>query len=407
MKILTFSAYYSPEIAASMYLTEDMLQSLAESGHYVTLYVPMPTRGVDNETRRKYKKIKTEVLYGGHLKIHRISLYREGRNTIGRAFRYMLLNIAFLWKGLFTESDLIYVQSTPPTQGLMAGLLSRIKKKPFVYNLQDIFPDSLVHTGITNQGSFIWKIGRFVEKITYKWSDKIVVISDDFKKNIMAKGISEEKIVVLRNWVDEQAVVDVKREQNSLFDIYSLDRGKFYICYSGNIGFTQNLDMLLDIAKELKATPEIGIILVGDGAAKAHVSKRIETEYIDNVTMLPFQPYKKISEVFSLGDCGLIISKTGVGNNSVPSKMWSIMSAERPVLASFDKGYELDRVIAEACCGVCVQADDKEAFKKAILDLYQRRNTIAQMGVNGRKYIMDNLTRESGKGKWVEIIEKI
>ncbi len=407
MKILTFSAYYTPEIAASMYLTEDMLQSLSEAGHDVTLYVPTPTRGIDNKTRKLYKKRKKESLYGGHLTIRRFALYRENRNTLARAFRYGLLNLAFFFKGLFKKTDLIYAQSTPPTQGLVGGLLGKIKRKPFVYNLQDIFPDSLVHTGMTKKGSLLWKIGAKIEQITYKNADKIVVISEDFKKNIMEKGVPEEKIVVIRNWVDENAVVNVERKDNSLFDEYGLDRSKFYICYSGNIGFTQNMNMLLDTAKALSEHNEIGFILVGDGAAKAHVEERVKSENIGNVTMIPFQPYEKISEVFSLGDCGLIISKAGVGNNSVPSKTWSIMSAERPVLASFDKGYELDRVITEAECGICVQADDKDALKEAILNMYENRDNLKVQGANGRKYIMENLTREIGTSKWVEVMKNI
>ncbi len=407
MKVLTFCSYYEPEIAASMYLTTNMFEDMAKQGIEVEIFAPTPTRGVDKETIKKYKKIKYEEHFDGKLKIHRFAMMLEGKGTIGRAFRYILLNLGFVWKGLWTKADVMFIDSTPPTQGFMAAFLKKVKKIPIVYNLQDIFPDSMVHTGMTTEGSLIWKIGAWVEKVTYKNADLIVVISDDFKQNIMKKGVPEEKIDIVRNWVEESAVKAVDRTENSLFDTYDIDRNKFYVCYSGNIGFTQNMDMLLDIAKDLKDTREIGFILVGDGAAKAQVEERIKTEQISNVTMIPFQPYEKISEVFSLGDCGLIISKAGIGNNSVPSKTWSIMSAERPVLASFDKGYELDRVIAEADCGMCVKADDKDALKEAILDLCQRRESLKQMGVNGRKYIMDNLTREIGTSKWVEIMKKV
>ena len=103
----------------------------------------------------------------------------------------------------------------------------------------------------------------------------------------------------------------------------------------------------------------------------------------------------------------MIISKSGVGNNSVPSKTWGIMSAERPVLASFDKGYELDRVITETECGSCVQADNKEALKEAIFRIYSKRDTFSKMGANGRRYIIENLTREIGTDKWLEEINKM
>ena len=91
-----------------------------------------------------------------------------------------------------------------------------------MYNLQDIFPDSLAGTGLAKKGGLLWKIGRVIENFTYRNADKIIVISEDFKRNIMAKGVPEEKIVVVYNWVDEEAVKHVPREENKLFDAYGL-----------------------------------------------------------------------------------------------------------------------------------------------------------------------------------------
>ena len=142
----------------------------------------------------------------------------------------------------------------------------------------------------------------------------------------MAKGVPEDKIVVVYNWVDQNAVVEVERSDNKLIGKYGIDPDKFYLEYSGNIGLTQNMDMLLDVMKDLQEShPEIGLILVGDGAYKAQVEDIIKRDELKSVTMLPFQDYEDISHVFSLGDVGLVISKPGVGANSVPSKTWSIM----------------------------------------------------------------------------------
>lgn len=408
MKILFLDAYFNPESIPFTYLENDLIQAFLAQGHSIEVICPIPTRGVSKEVAEKYKKIKFEQLDGGKVHVRRFWAPQEKRNPIIRAFRYFWCNVREYMIGRkYEDVELVFAASTPPTQGLLAGKLAKKLKCSFVYSLQDIFPDSLVHTGLTKENSILWNFGRFVENRTYKGAAKIVVISEDFKQNLLNKGVSEEKICVIRNWADTQSVMPIERAENSIFDRYRLDRSKFYICYSGNIGHTQNMDMLLDVAKELADCPEIGVILVGDGAAKVHVQERINREKIGNIHILPFQPYEKISEVFSLGDCGLIISKAGVGNNSVPSKTWGIMSAERPVLASFDKGYELDRVITEAECGICVQADDKEALKEAIFRMYSQRDTLSKMGVNGRKYINDHLTREIGTGKWVQEINKM
>lgn len=404
MRILTFSAYYTPEIAASMYLTEDMLEGMAKAGHYVDLYVPMPCRGISDEIRKEYKKKKIEVLYDGHLIIHRFSLYREGKNTLLRALRYAFLILGFAWHGLWKKTDVIFAQSTPPIQGMMAGFLASVKRVPFVYNLQDIFPDSLVNTGMTHEGSGIWKIGRFVENFGYKRTSKFIVISEDFKKNIMAKGVPENKIVVVPNWADVRGVYPIERKENKLIKKYNLDPKKFYITYSGNIGYTQNIDMLLDVAKEIKKEfPEIKFVLIGDGVAKSDVEKRVKEENIENVIMLPFQPYEDIAHVFSLGDAGLIISKPGVGSNSVPSKTWSIMAAERPILASFDKDSNLCRLIEEVGCGLKADAGDKDGFRNNIKKLY--KENLSDMGAKGGAYIRRNFSKDGCVAKYIGIIE--
>ena len=260
-------------------------------------------------------------------------------------------------------------------------------------------------TGLTRKGSLLWKVGRRIEDFTYRNADKIIVISEDFKRNIMAKGVPEDKIEVVYNWGDETAVVDVPRSGNKLMDRYGLDPAKFYVTYCGNVGLTQNMDLLLTVAEDLKEVPDIHFVIVGEGADKARVEALARAEKLPNVTFLPFQPYEDISHVFSLGDVSLVISKPGVGANSVPSKTWSILSASRPVLASFDEN-ELKDILREHNCGVFVPAGDREALKGNILALYRDRKWAAELGHNGRRFILDHLTKTVGTGRYVNIIKK-
>ena len=410
MRLLLLPAYYYPEKAASLYLSDNRNEAFAQAGMDMIVFVPTPCRGISAEERKEYckKKHRVEKLYGGKMILYRFSLYAEGTIPVMRAFRYVLCWIKQLNRGLFAHDiDVVYLASTPPIQGVMGGLLKKIKGVPFVYNLQDIFPDSMAGTGLARKGGLIWKIGRLIENFTYKHADKIIVISEDFKKNIMAKGVPEDKIVVIYNWVDQNKVVDVPREENKLFDAYGLDRSKFYITYNGNIGLTQNMDMLLDVAKELQEEYEdIHFVLVGNGAYLDEVKRKVADQQLDNVHLLPFQPYEDISHVFSLGDASLVISKPGVGANSVPSKTWSIMSASRPVLANFDEN-ELKTIIENNHCGIFTKAGDKDAFKESILTLYNHRELCKEYGHNGRKFVLDNLTREVGTQKYVDVIKEV
>ncbi len=403
MKAIFPCSYYLPETAASLYITDNIVHACADKGIEVDLYTPSPTRNVPDGSLWE----REERQMDGKLRIHRFHLYGEGKNPMLRALRYFLGEFILLHYCMWKKYDVAFVDSTPPIQGLKMPLIKWLKRKPTIYNVQDIFPDSLVGTGLTHEGSLIWKIGRIVEKITYRYADKIIVISEDFKKNIMAKGVPEDKIVVIYNWVDQNKVVDVPREENKLFDAYGLDRSKFYITYNGNIGLTQNMDMLLDVAKELQEEYEdIHFVLVGNGAYLDEVKRKVADQQLENVHLLPFQPYEDISHVFSLGDASLVISKPGVGANSVPSKTWSIMSASRPVLANFDEN-ELKTIIENNHCGIFTKAGDKEAFKESILTLYNHRELCQEYGRNGRKFVLDNLTREVGTQKYVDVIKEV
>lgn len=434
MRILYLPAYFTPEKAASGYLGENRNQAFADAGFETITYTPTPCRGISKEERKKYcsKEYLTEKMYDGKMTVHRFPLYAEGKNPVLRALRYTLCWIKQFNRGLAAKNiDCIYLASTPPIQGVLGGMLRKLKRVPFVYNLQDIFPDSLVGTGLAKKDGLLWKIGRRIENFTYRNADKIIVISQDFKRNIMAKGVPEEKIEVIYNWVDQNAVVEVPREKNKLFDMYGLDRSKFYITYNGNIGLTQNMEMLAEVARKLEeeGRDDIHFVLTGNGAywetlvAKLRGEKQEQrtqapdgTEAITfgNITLLPFQPYDDIAYVFSLGDASLVISKPGVGENSVPSKTWSIMSASRPVLANFDEN-ELKEIVDGTSassttgkpCGIFTKAGDKEAFKQAILTLYNDRELCKEMGRNGRQFVMDNLTREVGTQKYVEVIKSI
>ena len=419
MKVLQLTGYFLPEKAASIYLTENRLEAFGKAGIDTVIWASRPTRGLSDEEYEEYKHKKLEMMYDGKVTVKRFAMYREGRNPILRALRYSLNWIIQLWKGLREKDvDVIYLASTPPIQGMLGAFIKKFRGIPFVYNLQDIFPDSLFNNGLAKKGGLLWKIGRVIENFTYRHADKIIVISEDFKKNIMAKGVPEEKIVVVYNWVDQNAVVDIPRERNKLFDAYGLDRSKFYVTYNGNIGLSQNLDMLLSVAEEFQSArvqafhgneiccTDIHFVLLGNGAYLDEVKRIIAEKKLENVHLLPFQPYEDISHVFSLGDASLVISKPGTGAASVPSKTWSIMSASRPVLANFDEN-ELKQIVEKHHCGIFTKAGDKEAFKLSILALYNNREMAVEMGKNGRQFVMDNLTREVGTQKYVDVIKSV
>lgn len=407
IKVLVLSAYFEPEITANVYISSNLYEDMAERGLELLVYAPMPSREVDSDMRRKYKNIKNECRCAGNLIIKRFAMFREGKNTILRAFRHFIIILVFFWKGIFTHPDVIFVQSTPPMLGAVGAFLKLVKKVPLLYNLQDIFPESLITTGLTKKDSLLWRIGSMIEKFTYKHADHIIVISEDFKQNLLAKGVHEGKITVVPNWIDDNAVYSIERKYNKLLHKYNLDPNKFYISHCGNLGLTQNIDMLIQVAQDLKEFEDIAFILIGNGVCKENIERKVTEMAMTNIHMIPYQPYEDISHVFSIGDVGLVISKSGVGQSSVPSKTWSILSAERPILASFDLQSELAHIISRQKCGVCVPSEDRFALKNAILSLYANRHDLAVMASNGRRYVAENLTRVKGTTAYIEAIKSV
>ena len=416
MKILFLPAYYFPETAASSYLGDNIREALCKEKISIELYAPTPTRGISAEERNKYKKLKRESLFDGYLNIHRFSLYAEGKTPVLRALRYTLCWIKQFNRGLFAKDiDCIYLASTPPIQGVLGGMLSKLKRVPFVYNLQDIFPDSLVGTGMTRKGSLLWKIGRRIENFTYRNADKIIVISQDFKRNIMAKGVPEEKIEVVYNWVDENAITPVKDEENELFEEFGISRDKFRVVYAGNLGNAQNIEIIVNAARRLKENIQIEFIIFGKGGLEDEIKDTKTQEQLDNLKILPLQPYERVAKVYGLGHVCIVACKPGLGGAAMPSKTWSIMSSGRAVLANFDEG-ELKEIVeggpstgsgTAKPCGVFTKAGDLEGFVAAIEELSKHPERCAEMGRNGRQFILENLTREVGTRKYVEVIKGV
>lgn len=408
MKLLFLSSYFKPDKISSAHFGEDLRQALAARGHTMELYAPTPTRGVSDEVRQEYKKNrKDEYELDGKLHIHRFSLFREKRNPLLRALRYGVLEVQLLWFGLRAKNiDLLPMSSTPPINGLMATLLKKWKKIPYVYIVQDMFPESLVSTGMTKRGSLLWKIGNWVSNVTYRNAAHIMVISDSMKQTLIEKGIPADKITVSYNWIDIEKTIPVPREENPLFEEFGLDREKFYLTYAGNLGNSQNAGLLVDCAEKLKDYKAIQFVIFGSGTEKGKLEKRITESGLTNIQMLPLQPMEKVSQVYSLGDASFVICKKGVGEGAFPSKAVSIMATGTPILASFDMDSDLCRIVEEKRIGLCADAGDVDGAVAAILQLYENRTLCKTMGENARELACSRFSKETGTALRIDIYEK-
>lgn len=402
MKILIPFSYYHPEQCAGLFVIDDMTEEAAKQGISSLITVPTPTRNVAVDAKWE----RNETFCNGMVKVHRFYMYDEGKNPVLRAFRYLLCEIVQLHFMLWEDYDVAFIDSTPPIQGLKLPIVRLFRrKKRFVYNAQDLFPETLSGTGLANRGGVLWKIGMWVSNVTFRNSDKIIAISNDIKRSMVTRGVPAEKIEVVYNWVDENAVMPVAKEDNPLFEEFRLSRNLFTIVYAGNLGNAQNIEILLQAAKSL-TNENIQFVIFGTGGLEEELRSIIEKEHLNNMRLLPLQPFGRVSNVYSLGDACVVSCKEGLGGSAMPSKSWSIMSCGRPVVASFDEG-ELKEILEKNHCGVFSHAGNVQEFVAAIKTLKDNPERCKEMGKNARQFILENLTKEVGAKKYVDIIRSV
>ena len=406
MRLLYFVQYFPPERAAGLSLVRDMLEGFADMGWQVDVYTPTPTRGVTRAERRAFRRRRVERQASGRLVIHRMPLYREGKGFAQRAVRYALFSLECLIVGLRVPADAVFASNGPPTQGLAMGLLSRWTGKPIVYNLQDLFPDSMLNAGLATERAPIVRLGRRLERFTYKNVNALVTISEDMADNLRRKGVPEGKLSIVPNWIDTDAIRPVSREANGLFDDLGLDRRRFYVLYSGNMGYTTGLEALIEAAKRVQdVAPDVGFLLFGDGSRRPALMALAEKLSLNNVAFYPFQPEARVPEVYGLGDVALISGRPGLSGVSMPSKTWTILAAGRGILAAFDRDSALARTIAAADCGVCVDPGNPAALAAAVLALRADKARCARWGENARRYAEANVSKARGVAEYARIIE--
>lgn len=409
MTVLNLPAYYFPEQISSSHLTSDLEDAYINAGFDIKICSPTPTRGITDEVYEEYKNKKSYSLKDGHISVTRFYMFREGKNPLLRALRYVLVNIIqYIKSGSLGEVDVIVGASTPPTQGILCALIKKkLSKKfkktiPFIFNLQDVFPDSLVYTGLTKTGSLLYKIGDKIAMYTYKNADKIIVISNDTKQNIINKGVPEEKIEVISNWIDSTAVHPVPKEENYLYDKFGIPKDKFLAVYAGNLGYAQNIDVIIASAQKLKDYNDIHFVIFGKGAQEDEY--REKASKLENISFFPIQPYSAISYVYSLGDVSIVPCKKGFGGSAMPSKIWSIMATGTPVLASFDADTDLEKLIVNEQVGLFAEAENEDALTENILALANDFDRRKSMGNNAREYVVQNLSKEICTQRYIDVM---
>lgn len=381
MKILFLSDNFPPETNAPAARTYEHAVRWVRAGHQVTVITCAPNfpEGVVHPGYKNYFH-HVEVMSG--IRVVRVKTYiTANEGFLRRTLDYMSFMLSSVLAGLFEKRPDVLVATSPQFFCACAGwLLSVLRGLPFVFELRDLWPATILAVGAMKRGCVI-RLLEWIELFLYRHADGIVSLTEAFKKDLVSRGIPETKIAVITNGADLQHFIPVMKDTDLASQIEV--NGKFVVGYIGTHGLTHGLETVLEAAKLLKDEPSIVLMFVGAGADKAHLQQKAQQEGISNALFLQHQPKDRMSRLWSVCDLALIpLKNQEVFRAVIPSKLFEAMAMGVPIVMSIPEG-EATEVLKKCGAGVVVPPENPAAMAEAIRCLMHDNVQRASLGANG------------------------
>jgi len=371
VRVLLLNLYYPPDTSATAKMAQTVVAALGEK-HDVTVLCGRPS--YDPTERRPWHLYQSEQ--SGRVRMLRVGSSDYPRTQMKkRVFNYLSYVFLAVPRALFLPYDVVLAMTDPPFEGIVGAFVSLLKRKPYVYNIRDLYPDMAVGGSIVKPGL----LARIWEKL-HRWAlrraTRVVVLGEDMRNRILSKGVSSSAIAIVRDGADLVSPEALAPALDS--DVIRAIRGnfRFVLLHAGNLGFYGAWDTLLTGAASLTADG-IGLVFVGDGAQRSRLEAAAAN--IPNVRFLPFFPANKIASVLAAADAHVITIKRGLEGVVVPSKMYGILAAGKPIVAVAPR--ECDVVSLGESKGFSVPADpgDAPAFARLVRQLSQNPAKLNEM----------------------------
>lgn len=403
MNVVLISAYFPPDTGSASHLFYELGCEFVKRGHDVKVITSFPsyypTGNWKNYKNKFFVKEKKE-----DITVLRIKVFTFPRHIpFARALWQFNLAAFFLLCGIFIKNvDVIIVYSPPLTLGITAWILAKLRNAKFILNVQDLFPQSIIDLGILKNRILI-KFFESMEKFVYEKADFITVHSEGNKRHIIEKIKNHKKVSVIPNWVDIEFLKPGEKI-NEFSKKYNLSN-KFVVSFAGVLGYSQDIDIILDAAKKLEEYKDIIFIIVGDGVEKPRLLKKAELIELKNVVFLPMQPREIYPYIIHSSDVSLVTLHSCVKTPVVPSKILSIMACGKPLIASLDLNGDAARLIEEAKCGFVIPPENPSLLAEKILEIYKNKEIGEKMGENGRKYIEEKFSLKLCADKYETLLK--
>ncbi len=405
--ILLHSLVFYPDGVSTAYLMTELAIELKRHGHSVTVLTTTPHYNVSKKILEDYPMQKHWfglVCFGGidGIPVWHIKIPKKGNRVWFRVFDYIRFHAISLLSALFKirSQDVIIATSPPLTIALMSWLFGVYWKAPSVYKVAELYPDLAIRQGVVKNRCLIVFL-NWLERFIYKKNTMIVPIAEQFNRVLKQRGVPDEKLRMIPDHVDTRFFSPCQR-----INKFSINNGLsdgFVVLYAGNIGIVQDWDSVLHAADVLSDLP-IRFAIIGDGAKSEWLRKEVKARRLNNVLLLGYQPKEIMPMIYASCDISIIPMTMAGSKDGVPSKIYTILSCAKPVIAQVDNDSELRRIIERSGCGRTVPVGDTQAFSDAILKAFNESEALPAEGAKGRKYVEENYSKEAIADKYNRLI---
>lgn len=409
MKILYVSQYFPPEMGAPAARAGELSRSWALAGHDVTVLTGFPNHPlgvIPAEYRRKWKKLVACEEIDGVKVVRAWLLPFPNRGTYRRMLNYGSFFLSAAIVGSFLSPPDVVIASSPQLLvGLAGWWIARCKRVPFVFEVRDLWPESLAAVGMGTAGSVLHRALRKVAGFLYRGCDRLVVVSPAFQGHIEEEWkVPSEKISVVPNGVRTELFAP--RLATSLRKELGAE-GRVVASYIGTMGMAHGLETLIEAASRLQVSaPDVLIAFVGEGSERERLVSLAKARGLASVRFVPQQAREQIPEWICASDiCLVLLRKNELFRTVIPSKMLEFMSCGRSVILAVDG--QARKILAQANAGIFVGPENAEELERAIIHLAKNAELRKRFGANGRRHILENFSRDQTARAYIALLEEM
>lgn len=409
--ILILTLVFPPDNVSTAQLMGDLAEDLVRAGHSVRVVTTTPHYNVDSYAsaaqplRGSLAGLYFRSVYRGIPVLH-ARMPAKGRNKVYRiatwAWFHLISTVIAL--AIRPRPDVIICPSPPLTIGVAAWLVGSVRHAPFIYNLQEIYPDVAINLGAVRNRVLIYSL-RCLERFVYNRAFAISAISRRMRENVISKGVPASKVFLIPNFVDVDGF-SPKSKSNGFSKAHALN-GSFVVIYAGNMGRPQHLEILVEAADLLRDHATIKFVLMGNGSEWAQLRQRVIERKLKNVVFLGHHPYSTMPDAYAASDLCYVPQAPGTSTDGVPSKVYRILASGRPVLAYTDPDSDLAVLIREAKAGYIVSTSSAEALASAIEQAASDITRCAQLGSNGREHVLQHYDRRVVSAAYSKLVATV